>query len=271
MFAVDGGDDGDDRRVIEEAAIAFVCFDDKIFAFAETGGGSGLVKFAANDERRIKMRGSENACNHRGRGGLAMRAGNGNAVFEAHQFGEHFRARDNWDFALVRFDNFRIVGLNRGRNHDDVRILDVRSFVAFVNRGAEILKALGCGGRLGVRAGNGIAEREQHFSDTAHADAADSDEMNALKIPECNHHDASPLSCRPAACSIRSTMSRAAPGFPRLRALLESCSSSRGCPGWAGESRSENISEARRSAVNSFSTINRAACAFTISWALRSW
>src|SRR5256885_591691 len=265
MFAVNGGDDGNDGRVIEEAAVAFVGFDDKIFAFAEAGGGSGLVEFAANDERRIKMRGSENARDHGGRGGLSVSAGNGDAVFEAHQFGEHFRARDNGDFALVRFDNFRIVGLNRGRNDDDVRIFDVRSFVAFVNRGAEILKALGCGGRLCVRAGNVIAECEQHFSNAAHADATDSDEMNALKIPEGNHHDARPLSCGPAASSIRSTISRAALGFPKLRALLESCSSSRGCPDWAGESMSENISEARRSAVSSFSTINRAAWAFTIS------
>jgi len=72
-----------------------------------------------------------------------------------------------------------------------------------------------------------------------------SDEMNALKIPEGNHHDARPLRCRPAAWSIRSTMSRAALGFPGCARLLESCSSSRGAPGWAGESRSENISEAR--------------------------
>ena len=256
MFAVDGGDDGDDGRVIKKAAIAFVGFDDEIFAFTEASGGSGLVEFAANDERRIKMRGSENARDHGGRGCFAVCAGDGDAVFEAHQFGEHFRARNDGDFAPVRFDNFRIVGLNRGRNDDDVRIFDVRSFVAFVNRGAEILKALGCGGRLCVRAGNVIAECEQNFSNAAHADAADSDEMNALKIPESNHHDARPLSCRPAACSIRSTMSRAALGFPKLRALLESCSSSRGCPGWAGESMSENISEARRSAVNSFYYFN---------------
>jgi len=33
-------------------------------------------------------------------------AGNGDAVFQAHQFGEHFSAGDDGDFAFVGFDDF---------------------------------------------------------------------------------------------------------------------------------------------------------------------
>src|SRR5215831_17917157 len=112
-----------------------------------------------------------------------------------------------------------------------MRAVRVGGFVAFVNRRAQILQAFGGRRRLGVRAGNGIAEREQHFGDAAHSDAADADEMDALKIPERDHHDGnSPwrFACTPAAFSTpskRSTMSLDAFGLASLRAFVASRSS----------------------------------------------
>src|SRR5258708_25161764 len=144
--------------------------------------------------------------------------------------------------------------------------LDITCFVPFVNHGAKILKALGDGRRPGVWTGNRIAERQQHFGDAAHADAANTDKMYALKIAKGNHHGVAPrrFVCTPATVSTRSTMSRAAFGLPSERARDDSCSIS--C-GW---SRREKISFARLSAVSSGSAINLAAFAFTISCALRS-
>ena len=55
MLAVDGGDDGDDRGQQQESAVAFVRFDDEIFAFAEAGSGAGLIDFAADDESGVEM------------------------------------------------------------------------------------------------------------------------------------------------------------------------------------------------------------------------
>ena len=57
MFAIDGGDYGDDRREEQEAAVALVGFHDEIFAFAEFGGSAGLIDAAADDESGIEMRG----------------------------------------------------------------------------------------------------------------------------------------------------------------------------------------------------------------------
>ena len=72
-------------------------------------GGAGLIDAAADDERGIEMRGGQNGRDDGGGGGFAVRAGDGDAVFQAHQFGQHFRARDDRNFRLVRFDDFGIV------------------------------------------------------------------------------------------------------------------------------------------------------------------
>ncbi len=214
VLAIDGGDDGDDGCEHQEAAIAFVGFHYEILAFAEARGGACLIHFATNHKCRIEMRGAKNRSDHRSRSRLAVRAGYGDAIFQAHQLREHLGARDDGDLSFVRFDDFGIVLLDRRRGHYDVRAFDVDGFVAFVDRGAEILQALGDVRGFGVRAGNGIAQRQQDFGDAAHADAADTDQVNALKIAERDHHGFAlwRFPCTFAASSIRLTMSRVALG-----------------------------------------------------------
>src|SRR5713101_3390054 len=188
MLAVDGGDGGDNGREQQEAAVAFVGFDHEELALTESSGGAASIDATADDKCGIEMRRSENGSDNGGRGGFPVSAGHGDAVLEAHQFGQHFCAGDDRDLFLVRFDNFGVVDLDRRRRHYHVRALNVCGFVPFVNRGAEILQAFRDVRGLGVGAGNGIAEREQHFGDAAHADAADAHQMNALKIAEGDHH-----------------------------------------------------------------------------------
>ena len=125
MFAIDGGDHGDDGREQKEAAVAFIGFHDEIFAFAELGGGAGLIDAAADDESGIKMRSRQNGRNDGSGGGFSMRAGDGDAVFQAHQLREHFGARDDRNFHLVRFDDFGIAGGNGGGSDHHVRAVDI--------------------------------------------------------------------------------------------------------------------------------------------------
>ena len=119
-----------------------------------------------------------------------MGSGDGDAVFQAHQFGEHLGAGDHRDFHFVGFDDFGIVGDDGGRSDHHVGAIDVDGFVSVENCGAEFGEAFGDGRGLPVGAGNGIAEGEQNFGDAAHADAADAHEVNALKIAEADHHGA---------------------------------------------------------------------------------
>src|SRR5271163_3142388 len=73
MLAVDGGDHRDYRSEHEEAAVAFVGFDDEIFAFAQARVGAGLVYFSADDERGIEVGSVHDRGDHRSRGGFAMK------------------------------------------------------------------------------------------------------------------------------------------------------------------------------------------------------
>src|SRR5690242_6024037 len=184
VLAIDGGDDDNHRGEEQESAVAFIGFDDEVFAFAEARGSSGLIDATANHKGGIEVRGGENGGNHGGGGGLAMSVGNGDAVLEAHEFGKHFGARDYGNFALVSFDDLGIIGLDGRGGNDDVGAFDIHGFMPLEDGCAEILQALGQRGGLGVRARNGIAESEQNFSDAAHADAADADQVNALEIAE---------------------------------------------------------------------------------------
>ena len=175
MLAIDGGDDGDDGREEQEAAITFVGFDDEVFAAAQARGGAGLIHPATDDEGGVEMRGGENGGDHRSGGGFAVSTADGDAVFEAHQFGKHFGARNHRNFTLVRFDDFGILGIDGRRGHNDVRAFYVAGLVALVDHGAKILQTFGDGGGLGIRSGNRVAEGQQNFGDTAHADASDAD------------------------------------------------------------------------------------------------
>src|SRR5882724_8114874 len=55
VFAVNRSHHGDDRRKHQEAAIALVGFHDKIFAFAQPGGGACLIHSPPDDKRRVEM------------------------------------------------------------------------------------------------------------------------------------------------------------------------------------------------------------------------
>src|SRR3989454_1151736 len=258
VLAVNGRNHCDHRREQEKRTVALVGLDDHVFAFAQPRSGSRLIDAPTHDESRVQMRRRKDRSHQRSRGGLAMRARHRDSVFQAHQFREHFGARDYRDLALVRFDDFRVVRFHRGGNDHHVRALHLLGAVPFEDGGAEISQPRGYARRLQVRSGNGITQCEKNFGDAAHADAADAHQMNALKIAKGNHHGR-------ATSSIKLTISRAALGRARLRARAESSTI---C---AGRSSSEKISPARRCGVNSVSAMRRPAPARTITCALRSW
>src|SRR6266849_109752 len=180
VFAINGSHYSDYRCKHQEAAIALVRFHHKIFAFAEPRGRARLVDLPANHKRGVKMRCGQHRSDDRSGSRFAMSAGHGDSVFQAHQLRKHFRARNHGNFHLVRFDDFWVIRLHGGGSHDTLRAIGVGGFVTLVDRRAEVLEALGDGGRLSVRAGHGIPKREKYFGDAAHADATNTDEVNPL-------------------------------------------------------------------------------------------
>ncbi len=92
MLGVDIGDDDDVGRQLDEGAVGFIGLHHHPVAGAEAGIGAVGVDNAAVDHGRVEAAGVEQRRHQRGGGGLAVGAGDGDAGFQPHQFGQHFGA-----------------------------------------------------------------------------------------------------------------------------------------------------------------------------------
>ena len=130
VVGVDVGDDRHHRQQVQERRVGLVGLDDDVVAGAEPRVGAGGVEPAADDEGRVEAGLGEHAGDERGRRRLAVRAGDGDALLQAHQLGQHHRARHDRDALGARGDHFGVVALHRGRRDDRVGAGDVRGVVA---------------------------------------------------------------------------------------------------------------------------------------------
>jgi hypothetical protein len=136
------------------------------------------VDDAAVDHRRIKPGGVEQRRHQRRCRGLAMRAGDGHALLEPHQLGQHFRATNDWDAPRSRRDDLRIVALDRRRNDDHCGGAEIGLVVTDKDGRALLAETLDVGVVAQVRALNLMTKVEKHLGDAGHADAADADEVD---------------------------------------------------------------------------------------------
>lgn len=180
VFAVEVGDDGEDGGELEEGAVAFVGFGDEVVGGTGAGVGAEEVDATADDDGGVEVAGGEDGGDHACGRCLSVHAGDGDAVLEAHELGEHFGAGDDGNFAEVGFDDLGVVRRDGGGGDDDVGGAGVFGAMALEDDGAEGFEAVGDGGAAEVGAGDGVAEGEEDFRDAAHADAADADEVDAL-------------------------------------------------------------------------------------------
>ena len=142
VLAVDVGDHREDGRELEERAVAFVGFGDQVLRLAQARVGAHGVHAAADDHGGVEPAGGEHGGDHRGGGGLAVHAGDGDAVLQAHQFGQHLGARNDGDVGGARGGDLGIVGANRRAGDDHLGAGDVLGAVAFEDDGAEGGQAL---------------------------------------------------------------------------------------------------------------------------------
>ena len=188
MVGFDIGDNRHHRLQMQERSIALIRFRNQVTAGAQTRMSSCRFHQPAVNKGRVQTGFGINARHHcRGRG-LAMRTGNGDAVTKTHQFGQHLCAADYRNTRFAGGDNFRVVGRNRGRNHDYAGIQYVLRAVMEVNRRPERAQLLGYRIRCQVGTADLITFIGQHFGDTTHAGATDADKVN---VPDASHlgHD----------------------------------------------------------------------------------
>jgi hypothetical protein len=137
VLGVDVGDDRDRRRDVRERAVRLVRLDDHVVALAELRVRAEGVHLPADHRRRIEPGVGEEVRGERGRRRLPVRAGDGDAVLEPHELGEHLGAGDDRDLAAARLDDLGVVLLHRGGGHDHVRLRDVAGGVTLLDPAAQ--------------------------------------------------------------------------------------------------------------------------------------
>ena len=130
MLGVDIGDDRNVGRKLQERAVELVGLDHHPVAGAEPRIGAVGIDDAAVDHGRIEAAGVEHRRHHRGRRGLAVRAGDRDAAFQPHQLGQHLGAPHHRQALRARRDELGIVALDRGGDDDHVGAVDVLGVVA---------------------------------------------------------------------------------------------------------------------------------------------
>ena len=142
-----------------------------------------------------------------------MCAGDGDALFQAHQLGQHLCTRHNRDTRFTCGDHFRVICLHGSGNDNRVCANDVGCLMAEQNLGTERAQALGCRTGLQVGTADTIAKVQQHFGDAAHTRATDADKVQMMNLV---FHAASSSQIVATVC--------AASGLAKARAAMACCS-----------------------------------------------
>src|ERR1700722_6356973 len=82
---------------------------------------------------------------------------------------------------------FGIVALDRGRHHQHIGAGDVLGLVADIDGDALVAQTADIAAFGSIRALHGVAEIAQHLGNAAHADAADTDEVNGSDFARQSH------------------------------------------------------------------------------------
>ena len=212
VIGVDVGHHRDHRLQVQEARVRLVGLDHDEFTRTQLGVRAGRDQPPADHESRVEAALGQHARHQAGRGGLAVRAGDGDALLQAQQLGQHQRARHDRDALGARGNHFRVVRAHRGRDHHRVGALDVLALVPEGDAAAHRRQAPGRRVGREIRAAHLVAEVHQHLGDAAHAGAADADEMDAMDL--VLHAPRAPASSMQRSATIR-----AASGLPSKRAL----------------------------------------------------
>ncbi len=179
MIGIDVRDHRHHRLQIQERGVALVGLGNQIAARTQAGVDTAADEPPADDIGGIEPALGEQARDQTRRGGLAMGAGDGDAVAETHQLGEHLRPRHHRDVPIPGAHELRVVRIDGRRNDDHLAVLDVLGIVTDVDAHTEVLQTPGHGVGGEIRARHLKTERVQHLGDAAHAGAADADEVHA--------------------------------------------------------------------------------------------
>jgi hypothetical protein len=223
VIGVDVGDHRHHRLQVEEGSVGLVRFHYDELARSEPRVGSRRLQPPADHEGRVETTFREHACHEAGRRGLAVGAGDRDALPQPHQLGEHERARHNRDLLCPCRYDFRILVPDRARGDDSISAGDVLLGVTDMDLGAELAQPPRGRGLGEIGAAHLVAQRQQHLRDAAHASAAYAYEVHVLDLVSHDKRFFLP----PSAVRLPPCFMRPPPGRCTLLLLLES---PRACP-----------------------------------------
>ena len=111
-----------------------------------------------------------------------MRAGDRDGRIQPHQFSQHFSAANDGEIFFARRDKFRVARFNGRRNHDVAGADQIDRIMTDKHADAFGAQPLDVGAVLLVGALHRVALGHQNFSDGAHANAADADDVERTDV-----------------------------------------------------------------------------------------
>ncbi len=174
-------DDGDLGGVRVEAAVALVGLRDEDLAAAVLGVGPRRVQVAADRVRRVEAERGQRDREHRGGGGLAVRARDRDRPGVRHQRGQRVAAVHHRQPALAGRGQLRVLRADRaGHDHGGRVRRQVRRVVADVHGRAQRAQRRRRLGVLRVAARHPRPALGQDLGDPRHPGAADADEVRPV-------------------------------------------------------------------------------------------
>jgi hypothetical protein len=113
VVGVDVGHHGHHGQQVQERCVGLVGLDHDVVAAAQLGVGACAVELAADHKGRVQARLGQHAGHQAGGSGLAVGAGNGDALLQAHQLRQHERAGHHGNFFLARGQHLGVVWRDR--------------------------------------------------------------------------------------------------------------------------------------------------------------
>ena len=125
--------DGQVRAVFQEGAVVLIGFHHEILAFARRRIGAEIDGVSADHESGGETVPAKHAGYKRGRGALAVAAGDGDNLLPRHQAGNHLRPLQRLDAESPRFGDLRVVLARRGCVDNQLGVADVAGVVTLVD------------------------------------------------------------------------------------------------------------------------------------------
>ena len=182
VLAIDIRDHRQNRGQFQKRSVAFIRFHQQNFTMSQTRVGAAHGSdSSAHHHGGVQTGMVQDGRGERGGGGLSVASGHRDAVFQAHQFGQQFAARDHRNLQPASLLHFGILLVHRRAHHQSTSPGHIGRGMAFIDPRSHGGQPLRYGREFQIAAADLVTQVEQHFGDAAHANPSDAREVYMLR------------------------------------------------------------------------------------------